>query len=40
MSGKWLGFSKNFRINSGEWELAWIDGSTANSAQRRYYNKA
>lgn len=39
MSGKWLGFSKNFRINSGEWELTWVDGSTAKSAQRRYYNK-
>jgi hypothetical protein len=40
MSGKWLGFGRNFRINNGEWELAWLDGSTAKSAQRLYYNKA
>lgn len=25
MSGKWLGFGKNFKINSGEWELTWVD---------------
>jgi hypothetical protein len=25
MSGKWLGFGKNFKINSGEWELHWVD---------------
>jgi hypothetical protein len=40
MSGKWLGFGKNFRINNGEWELTWVDGSTAKSTQRFYYNKA
>ncbi len=40
MSGKWLGFGRNFRINSGEWELIWVDGSTAKNAQRLYYNKA
>ena len=40
MSGKWLGFGNNFRINSGEWELTWVDGSTAKSTQRLYYNKA
>lgn len=25
MSGKWLGFGKNFKINTGEWELTWVD---------------
>lgn len=39
MSGKWLGFGRNFSINSGEWELSWVDGSTAKSAQRLYYYK-
>jgi hypothetical protein len=40
MSGKWLGFGRNFRINSGEWELIWLDGSTSKKAQRHYYHKA
>jgi len=40
MSGKWLGFGKNFRVNTGEWELTWVDDSTAKSVQRLYYNKA
>lgn len=40
MSGKWLGFGRNFRINSGEWELTCVDSSTAKSAQRIYYRKA
>jgi hypothetical protein len=39
MSGKWLGFGKNFKINNGEWELTWVDGSTAKNVQRLYYNK-
>ncbi|MDQ2877292.1 MAG: hypothetical protein M3Y33_21755 [Actinomycetota bacterium] len=40
MSGRWLGFGRNFRINSGEWELSWVEGSTAKNARRMYYNKA
>lgn len=40
MSGKWLGFGKNFKINSGEWELTWVDGSTAKNVQRLYHHKA
>lgn len=39
MSGMWLGFGRDFTINSGEWMLTWQDGSTAKSAQRRYYAK-
>jgi hypothetical protein len=31
---------QNFRINTGEWELACAEGSTAKSAQRRYHHKA
>jgi hypothetical protein len=40
MSGRWLGFGRNFRINTGEWELTWVDGSTAKSVQRLYHRKA
>jgi hypothetical protein len=40
MSGRWLGFGQNFRINTGEWELACVEGSTAKSTQRLYHHKA
>lgn len=40
MSGKWLGFDKNFRVNVGEWELNWVDGSTSRRAMREYHLKA
>lgn len=40
MSGRWLGFGKNFKINTGEWELTWIDGSTSQRAIRQYHLKA
>lgn len=40
MSGKWLGFGKNFMVNSGDWELTWVDGSTSKRAMREYHLKA
>jgi hypothetical protein len=40
MSGRWLGFGKNFKVNSGEWELDWIEGSISQRAIRRYHLKA
>ena len=40
MSGKWLGFGSNFTVNSGEWKLSWIEGSTSKRAMRDYYLKA
>ncbi len=40
MSGKWLGFGKSFTVNSGNWELTWVDGSTSKRAMRQYYLKA
>lgn len=40
MSGKWLGFGKNFKVNSGEWELTWTEGSTSKRAMREYHLKA
>ncbi len=40
MVGKWLGFGKDFKVNTGEWELSWVDGSTSKRAMRQYYLKA
>lgn len=39
MSGKWLGFGKNFAMNSGQWELTWVDGSTSKRTMREYHLK-
>jgi hypothetical protein len=25
MNGRWLGFGKNFNVNSGDWHLEWLD---------------
>lgn len=40
MNGMWLGFGRDFNINSGEWTLTWQEGSTTKSVQRRYHDKA
>ncbi len=40
MSGRWLGFGKNFKINGGEWELTWVDSSTSQRVMRQYHLKA
>jgi hypothetical protein len=40
MAGKWLGYGKNFQINSGDWKLEWMEGSTSKQAQRRYRLRA
>jgi hypothetical protein len=40
MKGKWLGFGKNFEINSGDWQLTWVESSTSKQAQRKYDMKA
>lgn len=40
MSGRWLGFGKNFKVNTGEWELTWVDGGTSPRAIRQYHMKA
>lgn len=39
MSGKWLGFGTNFKVNTGDWQLTWVDGSTSQSAIREYHLK-
>ncbi len=40
MSGKWVGFGKNFKINTGEWELSWVDHASSARALREYHMKA
>ncbi len=40
MAGRWLGYGRDFKINSGEWELTRVDGATSPSALRRYSLKA
>jgi hypothetical protein len=39
MKGMWLGFGRDFTINSGEWELTWHQAQTSKSAQRAYHDK-
>lgn len=39
MSGKWIGFSKDFKVNSGDWSLTWVDGSTSKRSLEKYHFK-
>lgn len=36
MSGKWVGFGKEFDINTGPWELVFQDASTSKVAMQKY----
>ena len=36
MTGKWLGFGKDFDVNTGPWELVFQDASTSKAALERY----
>ncbi|MCO1575173.1 hypothetical protein M8C13_05290 [Crossiella sp. SN42] len=40
MRGMWLGFGRDFTINSGQWELDWCQDDISKAAQRIYENKA
>jgi hypothetical protein len=40
MHGMWLGFSRDFKVNSGQWELTLEDNSTTKTTQRVYHMKA
>jgi hypothetical protein len=40
MTGRWLGFGQNFKVNTGEWELTWVDSSTTQRAMRKYHLRA
>ncbi len=36
MTGKWVGFGKEFDVNTGPWELRLLDRSTAEDTIQRY----
>lgn len=40
MTGMWLGFGRDFTINSGQWELTRCETSISKTAQRAYHDKA
>ncbi|OLT47584.1 hypothetical protein BJF85_15600 [Saccharomonospora sp. CUA-673] len=40
MRGMWLGFGRDFTINSGQWELTLCETATSKSVQRAYHDKA
>lgn len=37
MRGMWLGFGRDFTINSGEWMLTWQESATTKGTQRAYH---
>ena len=39
MTGKWLGFSKDFKVNRGSWMLSRVEESTSKRTQQRYHLK-
>jgi hypothetical protein len=39
MRGKWLGFGRDFEVNTGDWELTWVDGSVSSRVLREYRYK-
>ena len=36
MTGKWVGFGKRFAVNSGDWEMTWVDDSLSGRTLRAY----
>jgi hypothetical protein len=40
MQGRWLGFGRDFQVNTGDWALTWVDGSLSRSTLRQYHFKA
>lgn len=39
MTGMWLGFGRDFTINSGEWALRLCDANTSKTVQRQYHDR-
>jgi hypothetical protein len=39
MRGKWAGFGRDFKVNTGDWELTWVDGSLSKRVLREYHFK-
>lgn len=38
MRGKWLGFGRQFKVNTGDWTMDWMEGAVTQQAMRRYHN--
>jgi hypothetical protein len=36
MVGKWIGFGKEFDVNTGPWTLSFVDAGTGKAALERY----
>ncbi|AIA07008.1 hypothetical protein SAZ_34190 [Streptomyces noursei ZPM] len=36
MTGKWVGFGKDFDVNTGPWELIFKDASTSKATMEQY----
>lgn len=36
MAGKWVGFGQQLEVNTGPWELVWLDGSTRRATLDAY----
>jgi hypothetical protein len=39
MAGKWVGFGRDFKVNSGPWTLTRVEDSTSKRTQQRYHFK-
>lgn len=39
MKGKWLGFGKDLTVDSGEWDLTWLDHASSHRTIREYHMK-
>jgi hypothetical protein len=39
MSGMWLGFGRDFAINSGEWRMERCEADVSKAAQQAYHGK-
>ncbi len=40
MTGRWLGFDREFNINSDWWRLEWVEDASSKRSQRTFYFKA
>jgi hypothetical protein len=40
MAGKWVGFDREFAINSDEWTLTWQEEGVTKGGRRAYHLKA
>lgn len=40
MSGRWVGFDREFNVNTDVWDLQWIEDATTAQARRKYHLKA